>query len=141
MSDISTARTLPPINIYSLAHAFGVLPRAHHHCHSTRRGARPSNCALSNDKPHAASLTSPMALHIPQYISEWKAIECRVVIVTAPVTKRDQVNCALSNNERHHDCQNSPPLYIPHKIPMYENVMLSNVAASLSQRSSGNATK
>ena len=50
-------------------------------------------------------------------------------------------NCTLSNNERHHDCQNAPPFYIPHKIPMYEDVMLSNVASSLSQRPSRSATK
>ena len=37
-------------DIYSLAHAIGMLPRAYHHCHSTRRETRPSNCALSNDK-------------------------------------------------------------------------------------------
>ena len=58
-----------------------------------------------------------------------------------PVEKRDQANCALSNHERHHGCQNAPISYISHKIPMYENVMLSDVTPSLSQRPSRIATK
>ena len=78
--------------------------------------------------------------HVPQYIRA-EVVKCRVVIVTAPVAKRDQANCALSNHERHHGCQNAPISYIPHKIPMYENVVLSDVASSLSQRPSRIATK
>ena len=34
-------------NISSLAHVIGMLPRTYHHCHSTRRGTRPSNCAAA----------------------------------------------------------------------------------------------
>ena len=70
-----------------------------------------------------------------------EVVECRVVIVTAPVAKRDQDNCALSNHELHHGRQNAPISYNPHKIPMYKNVMLSDVASSLSQRPSRIVTK
>ena len=70
-----------------------------------------------------------------------EAVECRVVIVTAPVVKHDQANCALSNHERHHGFQNAPISYIPHKISMYENVMLSDLASLLSQHLSRSATK
>ena len=80
--------------------------------------ARRSNCALSNDKRHAATSASSMTVTHPQVYKSGKLSNyCRVVIVTASVTE--------------HDCQNAPPLYIPHKIPTYENVMLSNVASSL----------
>ena len=47
----------------------------------------------------------------------------------------------LEPRSKHHGCQNAPISYIPHKIPMYENVMLSDVASSLSQRPSRIATK
>ena len=104
------------------------------------RIARRTNRALSKRQRYAATSASPKTATHP-LIYRAEAIQCRVVIVTAPVTKRDQANCALSNNERHHDCQNAPTLYIQHKTPMYKNVMLSNVASSLSQRPSRSATK
>ena len=51
-------------------HVIGMSPRTYHHCHSTRRGTRPSNYALSNEKRPAAALTSPMTLiHPPIHMS------------------------------------------------------------------------
>ena len=43
---------------------------------------------------------------------------------------------SLEPRGKHHGCRNAPISYIPHKISMYENVMLSDVASSLSQRPS-----
>ena len=49
--------------------------------------------------------------------------------------------CPLEPRGKHHGCQNAPISYIPHEIPMCENVMLSDVASSLSQHPSRIATK
>ena len=90
-------------NIYSLAHAIGMLPRTYHHCHSTRRGMRPSNYALSNDEWPAAASTFPMTLvHPPIYMSG-----------------KLSNHCALSNNERHPTPRTLPPVDIYSLVPAY----------------------
>ena len=65
-SNTTTARTLPQyiFRIKSRCRRTQCSLMSRHHCHSTRRGPRPSNCALSHDKWHAATLTSPMTLFI-----------------------------------------------------------------------------
>ena len=63
------------------------------------------------------------------------------VIIAAYRHGSNERNCAYSNNSRHH---NSTPKRTPVTntyIKMHENVMLSNVASSLSQRPLRNATK
>ena len=63
------------------------------------------------------------------------------VIIAAYRHGTNERNCAYSNNSRHH---NSTPKRIPVTntyIKMYEHVILSDVASSLSQRPSRNATK
>ena len=71
-SDTTTARNTLTLT----AHEIDMLPGAHHHCHSmsshsaTHRIARRINCALSNDKRHAATSASPMTVtHPPIYKS------------------------------------------------------------------------
>ena len=63
------------------------------------------------------------------------------VIIAAYRYGSNERNCAYSNNSRYH---NSIPKRTPIAntyIKMYEHVMLSDVASSLSQRPSRNATK
>ena len=63
------------------------------------------------------------------------------VIIAAHRHGSNKRNCAYSNNSRHH---NSTPKRTPVTnayIKMYEHVMLSAVASSLSQRPSRNATE
>ena len=113
--------------------------KKHNHTHSTR------DRYATGDRRHCHSISSHSATnqlrslerHDTGYlrfsydgytslnIYKAEAVECCVVIVAAPVVKHDQENCALSNHERHHGCQNAPTSCIPHKIPMYENLMLS----------------
>ena len=68
-SDTTTARTLPQFIFRIKCQSRRTLcsRMSRHHCHSARRGALPSNCALSHDEWHAATLTSPMTLLIQHY--------------------------------------------------------------------------
>ena len=103
-------------NIYSLAHAIGMLPRTYHHCHSTRLTTRPTNYALSNDERPAAALTSPMALiHPPIYMSG------KLSNVVSSLSRRpsriatEQLR-ALEQRAAP-DCQNAPPVDICFLVP------------------------
>ena len=118
-----------------------MLPGDRHHCHSiSSHSVTNQPCSLERQR-HAATSDSPMTATrgYLRFSYERKLLKCRVA---APVTKRNRANCALSNHERHHGCQNAPTIYIQHKIPMYKNEkMLLNVTSSLSQHPSRSATK
>ena len=106
--------TLPCI--YSLAHAIGMLPRTYHHYHSTRRGTRPSNYALSNDERPAGALTSPMTrIHLPIYIGG------KLSNVASSLSQRPSriATEQLRTLEQRAapDCQNAPPVDIYSLVP------------------------
>ena len=46
----STPKRTPVTNTYIKTYEYVMLSDATHHCHSGRRGTRPSNCALSNNE-------------------------------------------------------------------------------------------
>ena len=109
-----------------------------HHCHSTCRGARPSNCALSNNERHRGcqkrshtniySLVHAIGM-LPRAYHHCHST-CRE---TRPS------NCALSNDERPAAALSSPMTLKYFLINKSEK--LSNVASSLSQRPSQIGTK
>ena len=111
----------------------------HHYYSISSHCATNQLCSLEEQR-HAATSASPMTVTRPPI---YKSGSCRMSRRHCHSTRRecDQANCALSNHERHHGCQNASISYIPYKISMYENVMLSDVASSLSQRPSRIATK
>ena len=63
------------------------------------------------------------------------------VIIAAYRHGSNERNCAYSNNSRHHNGTPKRTPFANTYVKMYEHVMLSDVASSLSQRPSRNATK
>ena len=104
-------------NIYSLAHVMGMLPRTYHHCHSTRRGTRPSNYALSNDERPAAALTSPMTLIHPSIYMSGKQSNVASSLSQRPGRESRPSDCALSNNERLPTARTLPSVDIYSCVP------------------------
>ena len=103
-------------NIYSLAYAIGMLPRAYHHCHITRCETQPSHGALSNDKRPAAALSSPMTLkHFPIYkIGKLSSVASSLSQRPSRVATKQMR--ALEQRAAP-DCQNAPPVDIHSLVP------------------------
>ena len=108
------------------------------HCHSVRRGTRPGNCALSNNERHHDYQNAPP-------INIYSLTHAIGVLPRAQhhcySTRRGARPsiCALWNDKRHATALTST-MTLTHP-PIYKSGKLSNVALSLSQRPSRNATK
>ena len=109
-----------------------------HHCHSTRRESRPSNCALLNNERHRGCQKRS---HTNIYSLAHAISMLPRTIHYCHSTRRGTrpSNYALSNDELSATALTSPMTLI--HPPIYMSGKLSNVASSLSQRPSRIATE
>ena len=116
-----------------------------HHCHSTRRGARPSNCALSNNERHRGcqkrSHTNIYSLAHAIGMSPRAYHHCH----SARRGTRPS-NCALSNDKRPAAALTSPmtliypPIYMSVKLSKYRVVIVTAPVAERDQATAPSRT-
>ena len=114
------------------ANEIDMLPSAHHHCHSISSHDATKQLRSLERQRRAATSASPMTVTYPPVYKSGRLSNVASSLSQRPSRNATKQLRPLEQRAISRLPERSPIIYSAYRIPMYENVMLSNVASSLS---------